>query len=650
MKAARWIFLFLIFGLAAALPAAAEDARQEVKSPDGKVILTFNLTGEGSPVYTVSYQGKPVIIESQMGLALKDGPGFLNGLKVTGVQPVSHDETWKPVAAERSSIRDHYNGLTVNLEGAQGRKLQLAIRAYDEGAGFRYTLPEQADLKDFTITKEVTEFRFDGNYPCWPVYYAQGEYKGGLKLSDVKKDCERPLTVEIPGGPCVAVGEAGMLDYFRMRLQPSDRPNGVKVFPDGVVTGTAPFSSPWRFVMIGDTPGQLLERNYLVLNFNDPSAIKDTSWIKPGKVFRSMPLSTEGCKPFIDFTAKMGMQYILFDAGWYGSWREPDSDASHSYNEKPGFEYWLPPSQRHPPTGPPLDVKAVVEYAKQKGIGVILYVDRGELEKQGSKLYPLYHQWGVKGIKYGFVQVGPQKWAKWITDQVRLCAENELMVDIHDEYRVTGTSRTWPNLMTVEGVNGDESAPPASDCTARPFTRGLCGPFDNTVCMFSPNLYAAPGPQMGRRGDVRKSRAFQLAKAIMVFSPLQHLFWYDAPEAYHGEPELELWKTLPVIWDETKVVNGVIGQYITEARRSGQEWYVGSLNANQRRALDIPLTFLEPGKQYTAEIYNEGVPGSREEADLKKVSIEKKAVDASTVIKADMSDIGGHAMRIVPVN
>lgn len=622
------------------VPASAE-ATQDVTSPDGRIELSFRLTDAGAPVYNVTRDGQPILLESRMGLSLTNEPGFLDGLKLTGVERGSHDETWEPPAGERSPIRDQYNSLTVKLEGAQGRKIHVEMRAYDEGAGFRYTLPAQAGLKEFTITDEVTEFRFTGNHTCWPVYSAQGIYKSGNKLADVRKNCERPLTVEIEGGPCVAVGEAGMLDYFRMRLQPSDRPHAVRVMTNGVVTGTAPFSTPWRFVMIANTPGQLLEQNYLILNFNEPCAIKDTSWIKPGKVIRSMVLSTEGGKRFIDFAAQMGMQYILFDAGWYGSWREPDSDASIPYIEHPGYKPNAPPDQRRPKDSPPLDVKAVVQYGKTKGIGVLLYVDRAELEKQGPQLYPLYRDWGIKGVKYGFVQVGTQQWAKWIAEQIRLCAENQLMVNIHDEYRPTGFERTWPNLMTCEGVDGDEGFPPATDGTAKSFTRGLCGAFDNTVCFYTPRLTTEE--------KSKKSRAYQLAKAVMVFSPLQHLFWYDGPELYQCEPELEFWKTIPASWQEIRVVNGVIGQYITVARRSGREWYVGTLNANEPRTLNIPLRFLEPHKKYTAEIYNEGAPGSREPADLIKVRIEKKTVDSTTVIKADVSDIGGHAMRLVPV-
>ena len=656
MKATRWILPVLAFCLAAVL-APAQGAKQEVKSPDGNLVLTFNLTADGAPVYDIAYKGKPVILESRLGLEIKDGAGFVKGLKVTGAEPGNHDETWTPVAAERSPIRDHYNTLAINLEGAQG-KLQLAIRAYDEGVGFRYTLPEQAGLKAFTITNELTEYRFDGDYPCWPVYAAQAQYSGGKKLSDVRKDCERPLTVEIPGGPAVAIGEAGMVDYFRMRLQPSDRPNAVTVYPNGVVNATAPFSSPWRFVMVADTPGKLIEHDYLVLNFNEPSKIQDTSWIKPGKVIREGSLTTTGGKACIDFAAQMGLKYIEFDAGWYGPENEMSSDASRV----------LP--------GRALDFKEVVEYGDSKGIGVILYINHKAMEQQASVVFPLYHKWGIKGVKFGFVNVGPQQWTKWVADNIKLCAENQLMVDIHDEYRPTGLSRTWPNLMTMEGVGGDEEFPPAEHMASLPFTRELCGPFDNTICMFNGRLLAPPGerpnmmqgqrPRQGNRPnqamrrsrrpqridnvDRRKSRAFQLAKAVVVFSPWQFLYWYDNPAMYHGEPYLDFWKTIPTVWDETRVINGVIGQYITDARRSGQEWYVGSVNALQRRTLDIPLSFLEPGKKYTAEIYNEGVPGSRAAEDLIKINIEKKTVDSTTVIKADMSDIGGHAMRLVPAN
>lgn len=641
MKPARLLFLFALLGLAALASAQAADvtpnpSRLEIKSPDGNVALTFTLDSAGAPLYAVSYKGKPVILESRLGLALKDASSLTHDFKLVESVQGATDQTWTPVAAERSPIHDHYAYAIITLQKEWGPRLTLEFRVYDEGAAFRYTIPKQERLGSFTIDEE-SEFRFADDHACWPVYTAQSQYKGGLKLSDVKPGCERPLTVEIANGPAVAIGEAGLIDYSRMRLQPSGRPHAVKAHLGGPVTGAAPFSSPWRFVMIGDTPGQLLERNYLVLNLNEPSRVKDTSWIKPGKVIREVTLSTVGGKAAIDFAVKMGLQYIEYDAGWYGYEYDAKSDARGVH---------LDPRR----SKGPLDLQAVIDYGKQKGIGVILYVNHLALEKQADELFPLYRKWGVAGVKYGFVNVGSQQWTKWIADNLQKCADNRLMVDIHDEYRQTGLSRTFPNLMTTEGVGGDEEFPPAEHETALPFTRALCGTYDHTICMFDQRLITGVSKKKGHEGEsTKKSRAFQLAKAVTVFSPWQFIYWYDRPDAYHGEPELDFWKTIPTVWDETRVVNGAIGKFATIARRSGQEWYVGSINAGERRTLRIPLAFLDPAKKYEATIYSEGAPAAPEGEALKKIAIARQAVSAASVISADMSEVGGHAMRIVPV-
>lgn len=632
MKSPALLYAFTLFLLAAVHAPAAEDKPLELKSPDGNVALTFQLAADGAPSYAVAYKNRPVLLDSRLGLELKDTPSLLQGFKIAASQTASHDETWKPVAAERSPLRDHYNQLTVDLAGGQGRALRLTFRAYDEGAALRYTIPAQSGLTTFTIAREATEFRFTDNHTCCAVFNrAQGMYQPGLKLSAVKADCEPPLTVEIANGPAVAVGEAALIDYSRLRLRASDRPNAVQAQLGGPVTAAAPFSSPWRFVLIGDTPGRLLEQNYLVLNLNAPSLIPDTSWIKPGTAIREASLSTVGAKACIDFAGKMGLQYIEFDTGWYGpeASRTAKADGVH-------------PDPGHPHA--PLDLQAVIDYGKTKGVGVILYVNHVALERQADEIFPLYHKWGVKGVKFGFVSVGTQQWSKWNFDMIKKAADNQLMVDIHDEYRNTGISRTLPNLMTTEGVGGDEEFPSAGHFTSLPFTRALEGTFDNTVCMFDKRMTVADA----RHPAGPKTRAFQLAKAVIVFSPWQFLFWYDKPEAYHGEPYLNFWKNLPTVWDETRVVNGVIGQYVTEARRSGAAWYVATANAGERRTLRIPLSFLEPGKKYTAEIYSDGAPASSAPADLIKVKSEKKTVDFSTVLTADLSPIGGQAIRLVP--
>jgi len=602
-------------------PVARPAAAAEVKSPDGNVAITFDIAPDGGMVYGVSYRGQPILADSRLGLSLEDAPALDAGLKIVSATAGSHDETWRPVCGERSEIRDHYNRLDVDLQDGRSppRRLRLTFRAYDEGAALCYTLPEQDALKECVISAEGTEFHFTGNHTAWPVYSAQGIY-AETPLDDIKPDCERPLVVQPDGGPCVAIGEARLVDFARMRLAPvKDRPHTLRSMLAGTAKVTTPYTTPWRVVMLADTPGQLVERNYLLMNLNDPCAITDTSWIKPGKVIREVTLSTAGGKACIDFAAKMGLQYVEYDAGWYGPEGDAASDARTVRRDvtKAGKG--------------DLDLQEVIRYGQQRGIGILLYVNRRHLETQLDEILPLYRQWGVKGVKYGFVQVGNQQWTTWLHEAVRKAAAHRLMVDIHDEYRPTGYSRTYPNLMTQEGIRGNECMPPAEHNLILPFTRGLCGAGDYTVCWYNDRI--------------QTTRAHQLGASVVFFSPLQFLYWYDRPQQYQGEPELDFFKQVPTVWDETRVVQGRIGQYAVFARRSGRQWFVGSLNAVERRQLSIPLSFLEPATKYRAEIYGDGSP----EGDAStKVSIRRLPVDSTTVLTADMAANGGQAIRIVP--
>ncbi len=612
-----WLTAFaLVAGVVLACPAEPIT----LKSPDGDTLLVFALTAGGQPQWRVAYRGKTILTDSLLGLRLTNGVSLDAGLTLAASAHSSHDETWKPVAGERSEVRDRYNQLVVDLAGHQQPpfKLRLTFRAYDEGAAVCYELPAQEGLKSFAIVGESTEFRLTGDYPCWPVYSAQGIYTN-RPLSQVGAGCERPLVIEFKGGPIVALGEARLVDYARMRLRNAPgRP--FTLVPDlaGPVTGSTPFTSPWRFLLVGDSPGQLLERNDLVLNLNDPCALADTSWIRPGKVIRETTLSTTGGRACVDFALKAGLQYVEFDAGWYGPETSDTSDAR-----------FVNVKTNRPQGG--LDLPVVIRDANERGIGILLYVNQRALQRQLDDLLPLYQQWGVKGIKFGFVNVGPQKWTAWLHDAVRKCAQYHLLVDIHDEYRPTGWSRTYPNLLTQEGVRGNEEMPPAEHNLILPFTRFLCGPADYTFCWYDARL--------------KTTHAHQLAASVVYFSPLQFLFWYDKPAQCRWEPELEFWKYLPTVWDETRVLSGEIGQYITTARRRGDEWYIGTMNAVHRRQLDIPLSFLPPGRQYTATICGDREPGG---SAPREVSIQSQVVDSKTVLRADLAANGGQAVRLVP--
>ena len=631
----KHIWTLVAFAVGAVAMAAEKPGDgTRLASPDGLVAILFSTTSEGGLQYAVSYKGKPVLLDSRLGFTLSNAPALETGFKVVKTSNATHDETWKPVAGERSEIRDHYNQLVVELEDSQTppRKLQLTFRAYDEGAAWCYTFPEQG--KQVVIASELTEFRFTGDHRCWPVYSAQGVYTN-LPLSKVKRDCERPLVAELPGGPFAAIGEARLVDFARMKFQPTKgREHSLQAHLAGPATVTTPYTTPWRYVLIGDSAGQLLERNYLVLNLNDPCALADTSWIKPGKVIREVTLTTTGGKACVDFAVKRGLQYVEFDAGWYGYEYDKKSDA-RAVNVDPKRSKG------------PLDLQEVIRYGNERGIGIILYVNHLALEQQLDELLPLYQKWGVKGIKYGFVNVGSQQWTTWMHDAVRKTAAHKLMVDIHDEYRPTGWSRTYPNLLTQEGIAGDETSPPNWLTLTIAFTRMLAGPADNTVCYYD------------GRVDRNASHAFQLAKPVCLFSPFQFLYWYDRPKAapqkiggaggaetsIGDDPELEFYNRLPTVWDDTKVLHGQIGEYAVIARRSGEEWFIGAMNSGQARTLDVPLNFLSPGRNYTAHIYADDPQATTRT----RVRIEQQPVDVKTVLKCSLSAQGGQALWIEPV-
>jgi len=605
-----------------ALPAVSVPLR--VVSPDGQVVLTFDLKeidgAAGCPVYRIDYTGKPVVVDSRLGLEIERAP-LVDGLSVVRQTPGMRDETWKPVYGERAAVRDHCNTLAVDLKEAKvpGRVLRVDIRVYDAGAAFCYAIPKQPGLDRVVIARERTEFRLPADCPAWAVYSAQGKYER-TPISKIKPGCERPLVLEAADDRFVALGEARLVDYARMKFAPlPGAPHALVSHLDGQVESDLPLVTPWRFVMAAGTPGRLLEHNDLLLNLNDPCAIQDTAWIRPGKVIREVTLTTAGGKACVDFAVKRGLQFVEYDAGWYG----------HEYDDAADATTVTVDPKR---SKGPLDLPEVIRYAKEKGIGVILYVNRRALEKQLDRILPLYRQWGVAGVKFGFVNVGPQRWTAWLHDAVRKAAEHRLMVDIHDEYRPTGYSRTYPNLMTQEGIGGDETSPSNEQTLTLLFTRYLAGAADNTICYYD------------KRVDANASHAYQLAKAVCLYSPWQFLYWYDRPASAQDEPELEFYDRCPTVWDDTRVLHGRIGAYAAIARRRGAEWYIGVMNSGEARTLDLPLAFLEMGKRYAAHVYSDD-PSA---ATRTKVKVERFAVSAETTLKAAVTEKGGQAIRIAP--
>jgi len=326
---------------------------------------------------------------------------------------------------------------------------------------------------------------------------------------------------------------------------------------------------------------------------------------------RDTTLTTENSKAIIDFAEKAGLQYVSLDWKWYGSEDAETGDATTV-------------------RAPNLDVPEIVRYGREKNVGLIVYVDRRQIKKQRDILFPLYEKWGIAGVKIGFVDVGPQAETAWITETIQKAAEHHLLLNIHDGYRPTGLARTWPNLMTVEGIRGNEHFPtPEHNCTL-PFTRYIAGSGDYTVCYYDKRL--------------KTSHAHQLAMAVVSFSPLQWIFWYDRPSMSKDEPEIEFFRHVPTVWDDTKVLSGKIGQYAVIARQSGQDWFIGAINGAEKRSLEIPLDFLAPGRSYTAHIYSDDDAAKTRT----KVGIETRSVDTNAIIEADLRPGGGEAIWITP--
>ena len=619
--------LFLLF-----LATSCNKERVGLLSPDKKIAVEFSAGSADSVQYNVVYNNRMVINNSCLGLTYSSGNRF--DLEIKSVRHRSHDRTWKPVYGERSEYPDHYNEKIITLADIHSgeEKLLLTFRAYNEGIAFRYTIPGAADT---LVTRENTQFSLPPGVMAWVSLKAQAPIIK-KSITEIIEPSERPLLIEIDKSTYMALGEAALVEFPRMKfICDSVKEQTLNAFLDSEVVVHGKTDSPWRYIMLAESPARMLEHNYLLLNLNQPNKIEDTSWIKPGKVIREVTLSTQGGIACVDFAVKYNFQYIEFDAGWYGDEYDDASDAT---------TVTVDPNR----SSETLDLKAVIDYAGQNGIGVILYVNRRALEKQINEILPLYKSWGIAGVKYGFVQVGSQEWTSWLHDAVRKAAVHQLMVDIHDEYRPTGYSRTYPNLMTQEGVRGDEAKPANSMVINTLFTRMIAGAADHTNCYFA----ARVDEEMG-------SHASQMAKAICIYSPWQFLFWYDRPEGSPGRPEgaggssgfirdirdLEFFARLPTVWDETRVLDGYPGMYAIIARKSGDSWFIGAINGMLEHQYAVELDLLDPDKQYEAVIYSDD-PSMK---TLTNVYIERIRVTSKSRIIKDISPNNGMAVIISPV-
>ena len=613
----------IVFCILSILLAHAGNTKQVFHSPDNSVgFSVYEVNGQLK--YEVSYKGKPVILESCLGI-----DRWKDNMEIERIDSVSVNQDWYPVYGERSVVNDCYKGYTYTLKGkGRGDKLALIVRIYNSGVGFRYKYLHGSYLR---ITEEFTTFTVPENTYRWFAPFAQAEHKRML-VKDWPGEAERPLTLQLENGLYASLAEAEMVDYSRTKfVVRKGESNVIRCKMYDAVEDIAPFETPWRVVMIAESPKDLINNNDLILNLNKPCQIEDTSWIKPGRIIRTVSLTTDGAKKVVDFAVKRGLNYIHFDSGWYGSEISKESDPRKSDVDP----------QRCPVND--LDMPEVVRYAKSKGVGVWVYVNQRALSAYLDEILPLYESWGIAGIKFGFVHVGSFRWTTWLHDAVKKCAKHHLMVDIHDEYRPTGFSRTYPNLLTQEGVRGNEEFPDGVNNTTLPFTRFLCGAADATVCYYH-RKELKPGLEKSLNArSLLNTACHQMALSVINYSPLQFLYWYDTPEDVKDEPELFFFDNLPTTWDDSKTLDGAIGEYITMARRKDNVWYVGCLTNNDARKLNVSLDFLEEGKKYELTMFTDG--GEKVKTRT-HVAIDTKKVTAKTNLKLSLLSRGGVAMII----
>lgn len=631
------LFLFLIWGVVAQVYA-----QQTLQSPDGKYNFVFEQK-DGRLTYRLDYAAKQVIeegelgvnidnhlVESAMGIPVDTNKIWTTGMEVINVERTAKDDTWNPIYGEYSSIRDHYNEMVIHLmkggnhdnsgngyDKRQQYLFDIIVRAYDEGVAIRYHFPEATNGLFMHITDDLTSFRLTPGAEAYHFAWAQS-HSNKVKLLKSEKawknEAERPLVLHLANGLYAAIGEAALSDFVRGKLKlKADNELQMSMFQTAdIITA---YDMPWRFIMVGEKAIDLINNKQMVLNLNAPCQIADAKeWIRPGKAFRVCRLDKKTLYEGVDFCVDRGLQYIELDAGWYGPEMKMSSSALKVADNRD------------------FDMAELCAYAKSKGIGVWVYVNQRALYQELDKILPLYQKWGICGIKFGFVQIGSQEWTTWLHNAVKKCADYHIMVDIHDEYRPTGWSRTYPNLMTQEGIGGNEEMPAADHNVVLPFTRFLCGPADYTPCYFN--------------GRVKNTKAHQLAMPVVYYSPITFLYWYDLPNTYKGEKELDFWKHCPTVWDESKALEGEIGEYIVQARCSGNDWFVGAMNGLQARDVTLNTAeFLQKGKKYRVEIYNDD-PSLQTRT---KVSSTEMVIKAGKQLKLHLQASGGAVLRFVPV-
>ena len=679
---------------------------EELKSPNGRLVMTFEVDGMGSPVYTLTYKGKPVIKRSRLGLEA-EGFSLREGFKLQKAETNTFDETWKPVWGEVSSIRNHYNELAVTLNQAnEDRTIIIRFRLYDDGLGFRYEFPEQKNLIYIIIKDEYSEFAMAGDHKAFwiPGDYDTQEYdytesrlseiRGLMKAAITPNSSQTPfsptgvqtaLMMKSDDGLYINLHEAALVDYACMSLELDDKSMTFRSWLTPDVQGKkgymqTPCRSPWRTIMVSDDAREILASK-LTLNLNEPCALQDVSWIKPVKYIgvwwemitgksswsytndllsvhlgktdysKTKPNGThaannEKVRRYIDFAAKHGFDQVLVE-GWNEGW-EDWFDHSKDYV----FDFVTP--------YPDFDIKALNEYAHSKGVKLMMHHETSasirNYERHMEKAYQLMNDYGYNAVKSGYVgniiPRGEHHYGQWMINHylyaIKKAAEHRIMVNAHEAVRPTGLCRTYPNLIGNEAARGSEYESFGGNkpfhTTILPFTRLMGGPMDYTPGIFETRIQNV---NPNNNSYVHSTLVRQMALFVTMYSPLQMAA--DLPENYERFPDaFQFIKDVAVDWDDSKYLEAEPGRYITVARKAKgtNNWFVGCTANEDGHMANLSLDFLDPGRKYTATIYADGATAHYEK-NPQAYTIKQMKVTNKTKLTLRAAAGGGFAISIM---
>lgn len=659
-----------------AAPTPAAPPVFSVASPDGRIKASITTDNEGRPSYRIDRAGAAVISPSRLGFILLDAPKFERNLVVSNPRTRSFDERWEQPWGERRYIRNHYNELRVTLteKAKPFRNFDVVFRVYDDGLGFRYEFPDQASLKQVRIAEELTEFDIADEATAWWIpagEWNREEYLYNRTPIEQVGDAQTPITLRRQDGLHLSIHEAALVDYSGMNLTRVEaRRLKADLTPgtgDGKVVRSAPFHTPWRTLQISDNAAGLAMSN-LILNLNEPNQLGDVSWVKPMKyvgVWWEMHLdkkswasgakhgaTNENVRRHIDFAAEHGFDGVLvegWNVGWDGDWFGNGEEFSFTQSY------------------PDFDLEALTAYAKSKGVQLIGHHETSghaaHYESQLDAAFDLYQRVGIHAVKTGYVADAGQ--AKVIGDDGKLhyawhegqemarhhqkviiaAAKRKIAINPHEPVKDSGLRRTYPNWITREGARGMEFSawgnpgnPPEHEANLA-FTRLLAGPMDYTPGIFGTRT--RPGSQ------VATTWAKQLALYVVIYSPLQMAA--DLLDNYEANPKpFQFIKDVPVDWTESVVLNGEVGDYVTIARkdRHSDDWYLGAVSDDQARSLPAPLSFLDPSRRYTAQIYRDGDKANWQRAP-EDIVIEEREVSSRDTLTLRLAPGGGQAIRFI---